>query len=117
VTSPVTVAIDELIGTRTLTQFSELAKKLSDLDQSIPNAQQLSKQLDDVKKIVEAVQSRIESLSKSSQGGNDTTGSNEFSSQQTPKYGPKEYTVKEWIDMDIKRQEDEAKKKNLRNSV
>lgn len=103
VTSPVTVAIDELIGTRSLEQFTELVKKLADLDQSIEKAQKVAQEIENVKYLVKEVRSDIQSMSKSSSSQKSSSSSSyDNSSSASPKpssKGRKEYSASEYIDI------------------
>jgi hypothetical protein len=106
VTSPVTVAIDAMIGTRTLSQFTELLKKVEDLDHSVAQTAGLSSKLEEIrsqlKDIVDKVGHASGSAPERSSAASNDEKDNRYGTgqeQQQPKRSRKEYSVSEWIDL------------------
>jgi hypothetical protein len=114
VTSPVTVAIDALIGTRTLAQFSELMQKVADLDNSIAQTAGLKNTLEEMRAQLQVVADKLQSAQPVGHTDNRDQSNNKsrnrnrdaedvYSSradsvvrQRNP---TKEYSVGEWLDL------------------
>jgi len=112
VTSPVTLAIDALIGTRTLSQFTELMQKVSDLDQSIAQTAGLGNKLEEIRAQLKEVVDKVQSASpggrtdNQSHSNNDRTAKDPYSSQMDAamkqRHSRKEHSVSDWIDLNQK---------------
>jgi hypothetical protein len=110
VTSPVTVAIDAMLGTHTISQFAEIAKKLEDLDHSIGQTaglgtalqeirEQLLKVSEDVKQRADYAAGQSSSTSDGDSGRRQPSDSYGHKGQQPTRISRKEYTLSEWMDL------------------
>jgi hypothetical protein len=119
VTSPVTVTIDELIGTRSLEQFSSLVAKLSELDSKILEAKEIGHRIEDMQEALDSIKSKIDSIksTRASYSGTSSSSGGSYSSStpdagasatksgesdKKPKVGSKEFTLSEYIDLDTR---------------
>jgi len=103
VTSPVTQAIDSLIGIRSVAEFTELVEKVSDLDKSIAETKKLSQQIEGIRTMIVSVERSVQSISR--QPNNETSKKSSNTQGQTAEPSQVEqtgrgmrYTVSEWID-------------------
>lgn len=118
VTSPITVAIDGIIGTRSLEQFKHMIDKLTELDNSILEAKEIQSSIDEFKESMTSLEvnilSRIESSLSKSNSSKETSSKQENSKpinevNNSPFPGlnkrstPNTFSIGEWLDRENER--------------